>query len=96
MVRLTGTISRLISRKILVVGDLMLDTYTIGKARRISPEAPVAVIQVVKEENRPGGAGNVLLNLQSLGAQVGILGRIGNDVTSQILRESLIQEKIKC
>lgn len=94
MVRLTGIISRLISRKILVVGDLMLDTYTIGKARRISPEAPVAVIQVVNEENRPGGAGNVLLNLQSLGAQVSIVGRIGNDVTSQILRESLLRENI--
>lgn len=94
MVRLTGVISRLQSRKILVVGDLMVDTYTIGKARRISPEAPVAVIQVETEENRPGGAGNVALNLKSLGADVSLIGRIGNDSTSEILSEALAKENI--
>lgn len=94
MVRLTGTISRLTSRKILVVGDLMLDTYTIGKARRISPEAPVAVIQVTSEENRPGGAGNVILNLRSLGADVALIARVGNDSSSEILRDALKQEKV--
>lgn len=94
MVRLTSTISRLETRKILVVGDLMLDTYTIGKARRISPEAPVAVIEVQREENRPGGAGNVVLNLRSLGAEVSLLGRLGNDATAEVLREVLISEKI--
>lgn len=94
MVRLTGTISRLKSQKILVVGDLMLDTYTIGKARRISPEAPVAVIQVLSEENRPGGAGNVVLNLKSLGAEVTLIARVGNDLTSDILREALAKENI--
>lgn len=94
MVRLTGTISRLSSRKILVVGDLMLDTYTIGKARRISPEAPVAVIQVLREENRPGGAGNVVLNLISLGAKVSLVGRIGSDSASDTLREALLQENV--
>jgi rfaE bifunctional protein kinase chain/domain len=94
MVRLTGTISCLKSRNILVVGDLMLDTYTIGKARRISPEAPVAVIQVIKEESRPGGAGNVALNLLALGAQVTLLGRIGSDSTSLLLQEALKAEQI--
>lgn len=94
MVRLTGTISRLSSRKILVVGDIMLDTYTIGKARRISPEAPVAVIQVIREENRPGGAGNVILNLKSLGAEVSIISRIGSDTSSHILREALLKENV--
>ena len=94
MVRLTGTISRLETRKILVVGDLMLDTYTIGKARRISPEAPVAVIEVQREENRPGGAGNVVLNLRSLGAEVSLLGRLGNDSTADILRQALIGENV--
>lgn len=94
MVRLTGIISHLKPRKILVVGDLMLDTYTIGKARRISPEAPVAVIQVQSEESRPGGAGNVVLNLKSLGAEVSLIGRLGNDSSSDILRASLAQENI--
>lgn len=93
MVRLAGTISRLSSCKILVVGDLILDTYTIGKARRISPEAPVAVVHVTREENRPGGAGNVVLNLLSLGAEVAIIGRVGNDTAGQLLRESLAAEK---
>lgn len=94
MVRLTGAISRLSSRKILVVGDLMLDTYTVGKAKRISPEAPVAVIQVSHEENRLGGAGNVVLNLISLGAQVALVSRIGSDGASKILGDILQQEHV--
>lgn len=94
MVRLTGTISCLRPRKILVVGDLMLDTYTIGKARRISPEAPVAIIQVLREESRPGGAGNVVLNLLSLGAEVRLIGRMGHDSSSMLLREALQQEQV--
>lgn len=94
MVRLAGTISRLGRCKVLVIGDLILDTYTIGKARRISPEAPVAVVQVIREENRPGGAGNVVLNLVSLGAEVIVLGRVGNDSSGLILREALAEEKV--
>lgn len=94
MVRLSGTIARLQSSKILVAGDLMLDTYTIGKARRISPEAPVAVLNVTKEENRPGGAGNAALNFVSLGAQVVLLGRIGNDEAGLTLLKELEAEKI--
>jgi rfaE bifunctional protein kinase chain/domain len=94
MVRLAGTISQLGSCKILVAGDFMLDTYTIGKARRISPEAPVAVVQVTREENRPGGAGNVVLNLVSLGAEVVLVGRIGKDFAGQMLRDALIEEKV--
>ncbi|KIC74946.1 Bifunctional protein HldE [Neochlamydia sp. TUME1] len=94
MVRLTGPFSRLGVCKVLVAGDLMLDTYTIGKALRISPEAPVAIIHVQHEENRPGGAGNVMLNLISLGAEVVAVGRVGNDVYGQALKELLSQEKI--
>lgn len=94
MVRLTGTISRLGSTKILVAGDLMLDTYTIGKARRISPEAPVAVVQVLREDNRPGGAGNVILNLVSMGAQVVAVGRVGDDSAGEQLRKALMAEMV--
>src|SRR5688572_13202475 len=65
--------------KIGVVGDVMLDTYWWGKVERISPEAPVPVVSVTKREQRIEGAGNVALNLQSLGATVSILSVVGND-----------------
>ena len=94
MVRLASVFSQIKKRKILVIGDLLLDTYTIGKARRISPEAPVAVIHVQKEERRAGGAGNVMLNLISMGAEVVAVGRIGNDFAGSYLRQSLIDEGI--
>lgn len=94
MVRLTGALSRLAQQKVLVIGDLMLDTYTIGKAHRISPEAPVAVVYVTREENRPGGAGNVVLNLISLGAHVVLLGRIGKDASGALLKDVLVKELV--
>lgn len=92
--KLTGVFSRLGSRKVLVIGDLLFDSYTIGKARRISPEAPVAIIQVVKEEYRAGGAGNAVLNLVSLGMQVSIIGRIGADHSGELLKQSLKNEGV--
>lgn len=94
MVRLTGTISRLGSAKVLVIGDLLLDTYTVGKARRISPEAPVAVVQVNHEEHRPGGAGNVILNLVSMGAKVIAIGRIGQDANGELLLKAFAEEHV--
>jgi rfaE bifunctional protein kinase chain/domain len=65
--------------KILVVGDLILDRYLYGNVERISPEAPVPVVEVEREELRLGGAGNVASNLASLGAQTYITGVIGDD-----------------
>lgn len=94
MVRLTGVFSQIASKKILVIGDLLLDTYTIGKTRRISPEAPVAVVNVVREEHRPGGSGNVILNLISLGSQVVALGRVGNDEAGRNLYNALKNEQV--
>ncbi len=94
MVKLAHMLSRLNPVKILVVGDMLLDTYTMGKARRISPEAPVAVVNVQREEHRPGGAGNVVLNLLSLGAQVVAVGRIGKDWAGQTLINALNQENV--
>jgi len=67
------------SIRCLVVGDLMLDEYLWGKAERISPEAPVQVVDVVREELRLGGAGNVVNNLVALGAQVSVCSVIGED-----------------
>jgi D-beta-D-heptose 7-phosphate kinase/D-beta-D-heptose 1-phosphate adenosyltransferase len=94
MVRLSGTFSRLQRSKILVAGDLFLDSYTIGKAKRISPEAPVAVIHVEKEEHRAGGAGNVILNLISLNTEVVALGRVGSDLHGDVLKNSLVKEHV--
>lgn len=67
------------SPKILVVGDLMLDHYVIGDCSRISPEAPVQVVEVRREENRLGGACNVAHNLIALGADVELCGIVGED-----------------
>lgn len=94
MVKLFGTFSQLAPKKILVAGDLLLDTYTFGKARRISPEAPVAIINVQKEDVRAGGAGNTLLNLISMGAEVSCLGRVGKDESGKKLISALKKENI--
>jgi D-beta-D-heptose 7-phosphate kinase/D-beta-D-heptose 1-phosphate adenosyltransferase len=66
-------------RRVLVVGDLMLDKYVYGNVSRISPEAPVPVVQVTRERNSPGGAANVGLNIQSLGGQAVLAGVVGRD-----------------
>lgn len=94
MVTLFGTLSRLKPGKILVAGDLILDTYTIGKARRISPEAPVAVLQVQSEESKAGGAGNAILNMISLGAETICLGRVGADDAGDFLKNALSEEGV--
>lgn len=94
MVKLSGMLSRFSSVRVLVIGDFMLDTYTTGKVKRISPEAPVSVLHVQKEESRPGGAGNVVLNLVSLGAKVIAVGRIGYDIAGEQLCDSLEAEGV--
>jgi D-beta-D-heptose 7-phosphate kinase/D-beta-D-heptose 1-phosphate adenosyltransferase len=94
MVKLSGMLSRFRPVRVFVIGDFMLDTYTTGKVKRISPEAPVSVLHVQKEESRPGGAGNVVLNLVSLGAKVVAAGRIGYDVAGDELRDSLEREGV--
>ena len=93
-VKLIGMLSRFAPVKVLVVGDFMLDTYTTGKIKRISPEAPVSILHVEKEESLPGGAGNVALNLVSLGAKVFAIGRVGFDNAGDHLREELDKEGI--
>jgi D-beta-D-heptose 7-phosphate kinase/D-beta-D-heptose 1-phosphate adenosyltransferase len=74
--------------KALVVGDLMLDEYLWGKAERISPEAPVQVVDIVREDLRLGGAGNVANNLVALGCRVTVLSVIGADENGTILRHA--------
>lgn len=94
MTTFTRALSKIGKKRIMVIGDFMLDAYTMGKVQRISPEAPVAVVHVQREEDRPGGAGNVALNLISLGAEVITVGRIGEDSHGAILRKALAAEGI--
>lgn len=76
-------------KKILVIGDIMLDKYIWGEVSRISPEAPVQVVNVLKETYAPGGASNVASNASALNAKVFIVGIAGNDSAKNILFEEL-------
>jgi len=78
-VEYTEIIKAFENQRILVVGDVMLDRYVTGVVSRISPEAPVPVVQVRDEQARPGGAANVALNIKSLGGQVVMAGLVGQD-----------------
>jgi rfaE bifunctional protein kinase chain/domain len=81
--------------RVLVVGDVMLDRYWYGAVDRISPEAPVPVVRVTREEERGGGAANVALNVAALGAQVTLLTVVGEDEASHKLEKLLAQTGVK-
>jgi len=82
--------------RVLVVGDIMLDRYWHGGTSRISPEAPVPVVKVDQIEERPGGAGNVALNIASLGAKAELIGLTGDDEAADALETRLNGAKIGC
>lgn len=82
--------------KILVIGDIMLDRYWHGGTSRISPEAPVQVVNVKQTEDRAGGAGNVALNIASLGAQVTLCGVTGDDEAAESLQKILQASGVEC
>ncbi|WP_456407992.1 bifunctional D-glycero-beta-D-manno-heptose-7-phosphate kinase/D-glycero-beta-D-manno-heptose 1-phosphate adenylyltransferase HldE [Thiolapillus sp.] len=82
--------------RVLVVGDLMLDRYWHGATERISPEAPVPVVHVQDEEGRPGGSGNVAVNIAALGGQVALLGLTGDDGAAKQLQERLESADVRC
>jgi len=84
-----GLASRFGDRAVLVVGDVMLDEYLWGDAVRISPEAPVPVVEVERESLRPGGAANVARNIASLGGRVELLTVVGADARADDLRTVL-------
>jgi D-beta-D-heptose 7-phosphate kinase/D-beta-D-heptose 1-phosphate adenosyltransferase len=77
------------NQRLLVVGDVMLDTYIWGEVGRISPEAPVPVVRAIDRSHRPGGAANVAMNLARLGAQTVLAGFTGSDENEKLLAESL-------
>ena len=84
------------SGRVLVIGDLMLDRYWHGGTSRISPEAPVPVVTIDQIEQRPGGAGNVALNIAALNGRVDLLGLVGKDEPAATLQGILKDAEVGC
>ena len=79
---------------VLIIGDVMIDSYLWGKVNRISPEAPVPIVTVKNKERRLGGAANVALNIQALGANPILCSVIGVDIEGQAFMELLKTQKL--
>jgi D-beta-D-heptose 7-phosphate kinase/D-beta-D-heptose 1-phosphate adenosyltransferase len=94
LTRLQAILDRAPSKRIMVIGDLMLDEFVWGKVGRISPEAPVPVVEMTGESFYPGGAANVARNLREFVDHVAIIGLLGKDRSGQQLREILTEGKI--
>lgn len=88
-VKLQQIVDAMGGKRVLVVGDVMLDRYVIGKVERISPEAPIPILSVATESLRPGGAGNVAANLAALGLKVDLVGVVGRDVEATALQTAM-------
>lgn len=86
---------RVARTRLLVVGDVMLDRYWFGEVERISPEAPVPVVKIARNEERPGGAGNVARNAAALGAQVSLISVVGEDEAGRMLERLLSAEGVR-
>ena len=93
-VRIEELLTKMRDKRVLVVGDIMLDKYVVGDVERISPEAPVPVVHVRQEYERPGGSANVALNVQSLGGKGLLAGIMGRDSAGDDMLALLTQEKI--
>lgn len=81
--------SKIQNKKIMVIGDIIVDRYVIGSVERISPEAPVPVVYVTSEDMRGGGAANVALNIASLGGKAILVGMVGDDYDGEKLMDFL-------
>ncbi|MDR0803018.1 bifunctional ADP-heptose synthase [Fluviicola sp.] len=84
------------TKRVLVVGDVMIDAYMLGKVHRVSPEAPVPIVSLENQEQRLGGAANVALNLQSLGATPVLCAVVGADKQGKVLKELLREQNMSC
>ncbi len=93
--RLAALVARFAGRRVLVLGDLMVDRYLWGRVERISPEAPVPVVDVERESESLGGAGNVAANLRALGAEALIAGIVGDDADGTRLTDTLAARGVK-
>jgi rfaE bifunctional protein kinase chain/domain len=89
--RLAALLDGMRGRRLVVVGDVMLDRYLIGDTERISPEAPVPVVTIHERRLAPGGAANVAANAVALGASVTLVGAVGEDLHAEALREAVVQ-----
>lgn len=87
-------LTALAGKRVMIVGDVMLDHYTFGQVSRISPEAPVPVVEVIREEYVLGGAGNVARNIDALGGKATMLGVIGNDRDGETLTALLNEHDV--
>ena len=92
--RVAQLLKKFSRRRILVVGDLMLDRYVYGTVSRISPEAPVPVVKVVRETSMPGGASNVACNVRALGGKAAVAGLLGKDAAGVELRWLLADAQV--
>src|SRR6266851_5298918 len=88
-------VDRFAGKRILVIGDVMLDEFIWGRVSRISPEAPVPVVEVSGESNYPGGAANVARNLKEFAGDVAVMGLIGQDPAGEALRRLLMDSGIR-
>lgn len=91
---LASVIDSFSKHRVMIIGDVMIDSYLWGKVERISPEAPVPVVTSTKEESRLGGAANVALNIQSLGATPILCSVIGKDQSAKVFYDLLTIQKI--
>jgi rfaE bifunctional protein kinase chain/domain len=91
-----ATVAAFSHASLLVVGDVMLDQFVVGRVHRISPEAPVPVLEHDHDEFRIGGAGNVAHNARALGARVELVGLVGADRSCDTLRDELAARGISC
>lgn len=92
--RFRRSIERFRYTTVLIVGDIMLDQFVVGRVHRISPEAPVPVVEYERDEYRVGGAANVAHNIRALGGEVELIGLTGTDGAAQRLRHLLAEHRI--
>lgn len=93
---LRQTVANFKGKKVLVVGDIGLDEYVLGQVRRISPEAPVPVLEVESEDKRLGLAANVALNINSLGGEAILVSVIGKDTGGELLKKLFTDMTVSC
>src|SRR5258707_9033392 len=94
--RVRRILSAAAKTRVLVIGDVMLDQFIWGSVSRISPEAPVAVVDFQRESFMPGGAANVARNLTALGSATELFGAVGQDSAAYSLRILLRTQRIGC